>query len=140
MEQFLMVQKAWLFKDFATAEKILDQQSPAEHKRLGRTVKNFDDDVWDENFMTILHKGTSAKFNQNPALRRLLLSTSPRRIGEASEHDLRYGIGFNIVSLPASIPSLWRGENALGEVLQQVRQELACSIKGRVGPRARHVP
>ena len=46
MEQYMMYEKAVLFKDQTTAEKILQTDDVAKIKALGRTVKNFDDKVW----------------------------------------------------------------------------------------------
>jgi ribA/ribD-fused uncharacterized protein len=47
-QQYMMYQKALLFKDRDAAERIMQTESPAEQKRLGRLVKNFDRDKWDQ--------------------------------------------------------------------------------------------
>ena len=46
MEQYMMYEKAVLFKDQTTAEKILQTDDVAKIKAIGRTVLNFDDKVW----------------------------------------------------------------------------------------------
>ena len=43
MEQYMMYQKAILFKDEFTAKKILESKEPREQKKLGRLIKNFDE-------------------------------------------------------------------------------------------------
>ena len=45
-EMWMMVQKARLFGDEAAALEMLQTQSPAEHKRLGRQVRGFDEKIW----------------------------------------------------------------------------------------------
>ncbi|KAF9631567.1 hypothetical protein BFW01_g2429 [Lasiodiplodia theobromae] len=47
-EMWMMMQKAKLFGDAAIANQMLAAPTPAEHKKLGRKVKNFNHDVWDE--------------------------------------------------------------------------------------------
>ena len=46
-EQLFMWYKAKFFGDEETAEKILKSTRPEEARRLGRTVKNYDDKTWD---------------------------------------------------------------------------------------------
>ena len=46
MEQYMMYEKADLFEEQTTAEKILQTDDVAKIKALGRTVQNFDDKVW----------------------------------------------------------------------------------------------
>lgn len=46
MEQYMMYEKAVLFHDKETAEKILRTDDVAEIKALGRIVQNFDDKIW----------------------------------------------------------------------------------------------
>tara|TARA_R110002003_G_scaffold290_2_gene18545 strand:+ start:38950 stop:39141 length:192 start_codon:yes stop_codon:yes gene_type:complete len=45
-EMWMMVQKARLFGDEDAAGKMLGCGDPKRHKALGRTVKGFDDEVW----------------------------------------------------------------------------------------------
>ena len=47
-EQYMMYQKAMLFKDNKTAELILKTDEPREQKSLGRKVKDFDPNKWSE--------------------------------------------------------------------------------------------
>ena len=47
-EKYMMYQKAIYFKDYETAEKILNTDEPKEQKKFGRLVKNFDENKWNE--------------------------------------------------------------------------------------------
>lgn len=44
----MMYQKAIVFKDTITAEKILDTKDPRQMQKLGRSVKGFQGWKWDE--------------------------------------------------------------------------------------------
>ena len=67
-EQYMMYNKAMLFKDSETADEILACKNPRDHKALGRKVKNFNVDVWNKNAKRIVYDGNRAKFTQNPDL------------------------------------------------------------------------
>ena len=55
---------AVLFKDDATAEKIMNSDSPKKQKALGRQVKNFDEGVWKENCRNIVKNASRAKVGE----------------------------------------------------------------------------
>jgi ribA/ribD-fused uncharacterized protein len=63
-EHFMMAEKAKLFKDDEIHLQILNASNPGAAKRLGREVKNFDEDVWIKNRFEIVVNGNIAKFNQ----------------------------------------------------------------------------
>ena len=52
------------FKDHETAEKIMRTKSPREHKRLGRLVKYFDEDVRKIRSIEIIRQGNYLKVNK----------------------------------------------------------------------------
>ncbi len=123
-EQFMMHGKALLFGDAAVAAKILAASHPREHKALGRKVKNFDDAAWKREREAIVLAGNRAKFTQNPALRELLLATRGTTLVEASPYDRIWGIGLAATDPRAQDPATWRGQNLLGKLLTQLRDEL----------------
>src|SRR3954470_3459095 len=45
-EHYMMSQKARLFGDHEAAERILAARSPGEVKKIGRSVRSFDEEVW----------------------------------------------------------------------------------------------
>ena len=91
-EQYMMAQKAWLFKDIEIFSKILDATDPKEIKSLGREVKNFDPKKWNEHKFEIVVKGNLGKFGANKELKNFLLSTGDKILVEASPYDKIWGI------------------------------------------------
>lgn len=123
-EHWMMVKKALLFEDRESAERILRCASPAEAKRLGRTVKGFDAKSWDERKGDIVVAGNLHKFSQHAALKKYLLSTGRKILVEASPVDKVWGIGMAKGDDPIENPTRWRGENQLGFALMEVRDKL----------------
>ena len=58
----MMAGKARLFGDAEACRRILQAPSPGAAKRLGREVRNFDEDVWVEARFGIVVRGSTAKF------------------------------------------------------------------------------
>src|SRR6056300_1097840 len=56
-EQFMMYNKAILFGDTTIANKILQETTPKVIKTLGRKVRNFDENIWNEHKEEIVFKG-----------------------------------------------------------------------------------
>lgn len=123
-EQYMMHGKALLFGDAETAEAILAAPHPRQHKALGRKVKPFDDAVWKREREAIVLAGNRAKFTQNPALLEVLLATKGTTLVEASPYDRIWGIGLAATDPRAQDPAQWRGQNLLGKILTQLRDEL----------------
>ena len=120
-EQYMMEQKALLFGDKETAKKIMKTSSPAEQKALGRSVKNFDRDIWDQHCMSIVIKGNYGKFAQPGMLRKDLMRTGNRIIVEASPYDKIWGIGMGENDPGIEDPANWKGLNLLGHAIMTVR-------------------
>jgi ribA/ribD-fused uncharacterized protein len=95
-EQWMMYSKAIFFLDEETEDKILKSSDPKEIKKLGRQVKNFDDDKWDLIKEKVIFKGNIEKFSQNEELKEKLLNSGNKLIVEASSWDSIYGSGFNV--------------------------------------------
>lgn len=123
-EQFMMAEKARLFRDLATLRKILAADNPREQKALGREVKGFDEARWTGACREIVYLANLAKFTQNPELRALLVATGTRTLAEASPTDRIWGIGLAADNPRATDRSAWHGKNWLGEALMRVRAEL----------------
>lgn len=129
-EQYMMYQKALLFKDTETAARILRNNSPAVVKKLGRAVQNFDEEIWKKKRSAIVTKGNYLKFSQNPELKSQLITTHPKLCVEASPTDAIWGIGMSAQNAVNRIlagevdakgqPKNW-GENLLGKALTRVR-------------------
>lgn len=123
VEQFMMAAKARLMGDAKTLNAIMAAKTPREHKKLGRSVKNFDEKKWQQARARIVAVGLMAKFRQNSEAREHLLKTKGL-IAEASPWDCIWGIGLGINNPKAKDPSQWRGQNLLGELLTKVRDKL----------------
>src|SRR5579884_725474 len=123
-EQYMMAEKARVFGDDATLQKILASASPRQQKALGRTVRRFDEILWSKVCRGIVYSGNLARFDQNPEHRELLLATGIKTIVEASPVDRIWGIGLAPDDPRALDESSWRGTNWLGIALMQVRDTL----------------
>jgi ribA/ribD-fused uncharacterized protein len=133
-EHYMMVHKALLFDDRETAERMLRAPDPRAVKTVGRSVKGFNEEIWDANRFTIVVNGNHAKFSQNTSLRAFLVATRTRILVEASPQDRIWGIGLAADSEAATNPFAWRGLNLLGFALMVVRDRLA----GATAARRRH--
>ena len=124
MEQYMMYEKAILFHDQETAEKILQTDNVAEIKALGRTVQNFDDTVWGQSREEIVYKGVFEKFRQNPELRKRLERTGEEVIAECAVKDKIWGIGLSMKDEDRFCVERWKGQNLLGKILMDVRKDI----------------
>ncbi|GFR90993.1 GTP cyclohydrolase [Elysia marginata] len=123
-EQYMMYHKAVCFKDHEIATKILKTNSPKEMKKLGRAVKNYDDDIWESKCYDVVKRGNMLKFSQNPELKEKLFSTRGKTLVEASPVDRKWGIGLAAKDSRSWNKSTWRGRNLLGYAITEVRDEL----------------
>lgn len=123
-EHYMMAEKARVFNDKETLEKILSARSPAEAKQLGRTVRDFSGTVWNPKRYDIVVAGNLAKFSQCPELADFLLKTGSKVLVEASPKDRIWGIGLSEDDPNAHNPNLWNGLNLLGFALMEVRKRL----------------
>jgi ribA/ribD-fused uncharacterized protein len=129
----MMAQKALLFGDKETFDKIMVCDSPRECKKLGREISNFDDSTWNHYKEDIVYSGNFLKFTQNPQLAKQLIEdaygdlqpyASPRRFVECNARDKIWGIGLGINDESIHDESKWVGHNLLGEILS----ELSCFL------------
>ena len=123
-EQYMMAQKAKLFGDEEIFQRILEAKTPKTMKDLGRMVKDFDPNVWNQHKFNIVVAGNLAKFSQNEDLKEFLLSTGNKVLVEASPYDNVWGIQLKATDPRATDPAQWQGENLLGFALMQVRDSL----------------
>ncbi|KAF7192837.1 N-glycosidase [Pseudocercospora fuligena] len=121
-EQYMMYQKSLLIGDTSTAVKILEADTPAKAKSLGREVKNFKQKLWDAECERIVEEGNFEKFRQNETLKKVLMGTGERVIVETSPNDRVWGIGLNSEEAVGR-EAEW-GQNLLGKCLMRVRERL----------------
>jgi ribA/ribD-fused uncharacterized protein len=124
-EHYMMWRKAMLFGDATTAEQILAAAHPHRAKALGRQVRDFDQQTWENHRFDIVVAGSIAKFGQHENLRDFLLATHERVLVEASPTDRIWGIGLAGSDERAADPKAWRGLNLLGFALMRARTILS---------------
>ena len=129
MEQYMMYEKALLFQDQETAEKILQTDNVAEIKALGRSVKHFDDKIWIKVREEIVYKGVHEKFCQNPELAENLEKTGEEIIAECAVKDRIWGTGLSMKDENRLSIDKWRGQNLLGKILMSVREDIRHQSK-----------
>ena len=71
-EHWMMAEKGRLFADDEMVQQIVASETPREAKALGRKVRNFDPDIWNQHKFDIVCRGNHAKFSQHHDLRKFL--------------------------------------------------------------------
>lgn len=125
----MMHGKALLFEDHEVAAQILQTSDPRTIKALGRKVRGFNDTEWKKHRQAIVYSNNMAKFSQNPHLYEALMSTFGLLV-EASPSDKIWGIGMNEKDAKRLPESKWKGQNLLGKILTQVREDLRLMEEG----------
>jgi ribA/ribD-fused uncharacterized protein len=124
-EQAFMWDKAVFFGDFEIGNEILNNgKNPRDAKQLGRQIKNFDVEEWTEVAYSVMVKVNLCKYEQNPLLLKILLSTGDKTIVEASPQDTIWGIGLHWENDDCLDKTKWKGLNLLGKALMEVRERL----------------
>ncbi len=94
--------------------RIARMKTPAEAKKYGRKVKLRDD--WEEVKVSIMKAFVRQKFSNNPALKKILLNSGNAIIEEQNNwSDTFWGID----------ERTGKGENHLGRILMEIREELS---------------
>uniref|UniRef100_K3WTU6 NADAR domain-containing protein n=1 Tax=Globisporangium ultimum (strain ATCC 200006 / CBS 805.95 / DAOM BR144) TaxID=431595 RepID=K3WTU6_GLOUD len=145
-EQYFMKKKQETFDpdNERVAVAILKAKSPPVAKKLGRQVKNYDDQVWNAKRYDFMVDALKLKFGSNDALKELLLSTEQKTLYEASRSDAIWGIGVSVEKIQDAYKeqryfrehgdideearSNWFGTNLLGKALMETRTWLLSSI------------
>lgn len=83
-------------------------------KKLGREVKNYNEEVWVSKRVPVVSVGNREKYNQNLDLKEILMATGDSIMVEASVYDKIWGIGLDEATAKKTHPSKWPGLNLLG--------------------------
>lgn len=125
VEQFFMAEKARVFGDEETRQKILKARYPKAQKELGRQVRGFKETVWTKRRFKTMSRGVLEKFRQDSELqKRLCAIPAGVRFVEASPEDDLWGIGVSASDPRATQPSKWPGQNLLGKALDAARAKV----------------
>ena len=131
-EQAFMWAKAQYFGDVETAKKILDViGDPMECKKLGRLVKNYDDEKWSKVRYEVMRDVNFARFDQCLYHHNKFLDPEfdGKTFVEASPIDGIWGIKMGIKDKGVLDERNWRGQNLLGKALTEVRSKLVALQK-----------
>lgn len=124
-EQAMMLWKAAVHGDVESWNKILRTSHPAEQKKLGRQIQNFDDGHWGAIRQPLAEQYLYDKFTQCEYHRSILINSEKRILVEASPYDAVWGIKMGMNDYPNILnPSLWKGQNLLGVCLMNVRERI----------------
>ena len=131
-EQYMMAEKARLFKDKEAEKQIMAAGHPRDQKAIGRLVKNFEEDAWNAVARDVVYRGNYAKFTQNESLKTQLLETEGTLV-EASPYDDIWGIKLAEDNPDCHDRNKWKGTNWLGEVLTKLREDLIAGVETTEG-------
>ena len=123
-EHYFMYHKAIAMGDADAAEKVLTAPTPLAAKRVGRTVRNWDEALWNRVREGVMVRGLELKIEQHPVLRDALAATGDKILGEASPRDRVWGIGMGKTNPGAADTANWKGKNLLGKAWMCVREGL----------------
>ena len=129
MEQYMMYQKAVVFKDKDIASQIMKTNEVARIKDFGKQVSNYNDTVWNGMKQIVIYKGLLEKFRQNEKLKKALLDTGDDILAECAVSDKIWGIGLSMKDSNRHDIKRWKGQNLLGFALMLVRSELCKSAE-----------
>lgn len=129
-EQWMMYLKALVFaknehrtENLTTSNQIIQTNDPAIIKALGRTIKGYDDNIWNDCRFKVVVNGNYLEFTQNKEMKDILMGTCNRQIVESAPKDAIWGIGFNESDARKTDESKW-GLNLLGKSIMEVRTYL----------------
>jgi hypothetical protein len=117
--------KAKFFKDEEKADEIVKFGSdPKIAKKLGREVKNYNEEEWSKIREDYMYKAVSLKFHSDYWLRQELIDTQDKILVEGTPKDTIWGVGIYWNDDLILNEKNWKGLNLLGKVLMRVREEL----------------
>eukprot|EP01084_Bolivina_argentea_P087823 158589_1 len=126
-QQYMMAEKARLFNDKTSLDKIMSTNHPSHYHKIGRQINGFNQHIWDEHKSEIIYQANYAKFIQNDDLKEQLLSFGNRIFVKAAKHNKIYGIGLTITDSNINNKNKWNGQNILGNVITKIRDEIYCN-------------
>ena len=123
-EQAMMYYKAMTFQDGDAMRAVLAEKDPRNQKAIGRTIRGYDDSVWDEVKFNIVKRNNYLKFSQNPGWKELLIYTQGYELVEASPYDKIWGVGLGEDNPDILSREKWQGHNLLGEAIMAARKQI----------------
>jgi len=88
-------------------------------------VPNYNDAEWASVRFEIVKDLNRQKFLQNEELQTVLLETGDSILVEGAGYDRVWGAGLSTTHADIQDPTKWRGQNLLGKLLMELREELS---------------
>ena len=119
-EKGFMYIKAITFGDSVTASKIMKTDDPNQCRKLGRQVKGYKDNIWENVRYDIFYKLNWAKYTQDKELQKKLLDPQfdGKTFVEASPIDKIWGIGYSEDNPNIELAKDYWGKNYLGRIIE----------------------
>uniref|UniRef100_A0A915NMX9 CCHC-type domain-containing protein n=1 Tax=Meloidogyne floridensis TaxID=298350 RepID=A0A915NMX9_9BILA len=111
-ESYYMYYKALLSNNYEIAEQILNLKSAAMIKKLGSNLPGHNTKKWRKICILVMSIANWYKYNQNPELKRILLSTRGILLVEASRSDQYWACGLEMHSKDIVDKKKWREMSA----------------------------
>ena len=128
-EQYIQYRKAELCGNRDAAEKILHAKELSSVTHIYRSLRSTNS--WQRMHATTVKTAAYLKFKQNLHLKKLLLATGDRILAAAIPSDKEWGTGLRADDPRSLVREDWPGENRLGSVLMEVREQLrALTVTG----------
>ena len=126
-EQMYQQELCLFFGDAQAARSVMLQSDPVNMKKIGdhilRSNKSKSEQWFQFRARKVMKMAVLQKFSQNLAIRDQLLQLSGT-ILEANQHDSRWGISIGIRNDDWKDNNKCTGSNWLGQIIQEVREEL----------------
>ena len=124
-EQYIQAQKALLFKDEASYNKIMGATNSLDCKNAAQSICNFDRSTWETSAGQLCKEGLKAKFNQNPYLLDILINkTGNKKLVECA-NDRLWANAIPLYSDTCLNQHQWISQGLLGKLLEDIRMELS---------------
>jgi len=123
-EQLFMYLKARLFGDGDTSFKILHCRTSKEAKDLGREVKPFYQDLWDDKKEWCMRQALLCKYDLSEEFHKVLKDNKGKTFVECNPQDRIWAIGLSEDDPRIEDPKNWKGENLLGKILTDIANSL----------------
>ena len=124
-EQYIQSQKATMFNDATSYNKIMGASNSLDCKNAARSIKNFDRDCWEETAETVCKAGIKAKFSQNQYLLAVLTEKTSNKTLVECANDHLWANGVPLYSESCLDRQRWISQGLLGKLLEEVRSELS---------------
>ena len=123
VEQCYLQQKSLFFGDEISAHSIMKSEHAQRMKSISHRIKGVDESKWMKSARGVMRKACQMKFTQNADLREKLLKTKGDLV-EANGRDCYFSCGLSLSDPNILDKSTWCGENILGQILTQLRNDL----------------